>query len=221
VIRRLSVLLVLLNLAWPCFAGEWELKVDDAQADIRIFSRVNERGYPEFRGVTSVKSRLSAFVGLFKDLPNMPNWAYRIRKAERLKVLSETESYAYTVNSLPLPLYDRDAIVHSTISQDAATLQLTFRGSGAPDFAPKHDRYVRMPVVESTWTFTPRGDGIVEVVFEGYGDPGGSLSSGLLAWFVRMSLREAPYHTMLQMKKHVARPEYQSATYPFVREPGS
>lgn len=210
--------LALLCLPWVCAASDWELKVDDREADIRIFSRVNERGYAEFRGVTKVKSSLSAFVALFKDLERMPEWAYRILRAERLKVISETESYAYTVNSLPVPLYDRDVIVHSTITQDARTLQVTFRGSGSPDFAPRDERYVRMPVVESSWTFAPLADGMVEVVFQGYGDPGGALSSGLLAWFVRLSISEAPYHTMLHMKKFVSRPEYQSARYSFIRE---
>lgn len=220
---RLRALAALTLLLLPCAfaASDWELKVDDKEADIRIFSRVNERGYPEFRGVTRVKSTLSGFVALFKDLDHMPSWAYRIRKAERLKVISETESYAYTVNSLPPPLFDRDAIVHSMISQDPATLKMTFRGSGVPDYAPKNDRYVRMPVVESSWTFTPLGGGMVEVVFEGYGDPGGNLSSGLLAFFVRLSLSEAPYQTILQMKKFVTRPEYQTARYAYILEPGS
>lgn len=219
-IPRFAVLLVLflLHQPWAGAASDWDLKIDDKEADIRIFSRVNERGYPEFRGVTRVKSTLSGFVALFKDLDHMPNWAYRIRKAERLKVISDTESYAYTVNSLPPPLWDRDAVVHSVISQDAQTLKMTFRGSGAPDFAPKNDRYVRMPVVESSWNFTPLGGGMVEVVFEGYGDPGGTLSSGLLAWFVRISLSEAPYQTMLQMKKFVTQPDYQAARYSFIRE---
>src|SRR6185503_15915343 len=220
-LRFAALLASVLCLPLACAADDWQLRVADTEAGIQVFSRVSEQGYPEFRGVTRVKSRLSAFVALFKDLDNMPNWAYRIRKAERLKVLSDTESYAYTINSLPPPLFDRDTIVHSLISQDPATLKLTFRGSGVPDFAPKNDRYVRMPVVESTWTFTPLGEGMVEVVFEGYGDPGGNLSSGLLAWFVRLSLNEAPYQTMLQMKKQVVRPEYQAAHYAFVREPGS
>ena len=215
---RFAALLVLLQLAWPCAASEWILKIDDPDADIRVFSRVNDLGYAEFRGVTKVKSRLSAFVALFKDLPNMPNWAYRIRKAERLKMLSDTESYSYTVNSMPPPLFDRDAVVHSTILQDPATLKLTFRGSGVPDYVPKSEDYVRMPVVESTWTFTPVADGMVEVVFDGYGDPGGSLSSGLLAWFVRLTLNEAPYQTMLHMKQFISRPEYQAARYSYVKE---
>lgn len=217
--RFAALLSLLLWLPWASAASDWELKTDDKEAGIQVFSRVNEQGYPEFRGVTRVQSRLSAFVALFKDLDRMPEWAFRIRKAERLKVISETESYVYIVNSLPLPLYDRDVIVHSTITQDAGTLQVAFRGSATPEFAPKDDRYVRMPVVESSWTFTPLGDGMVEVVFHGHGDPGGALSSGLLAWFVRLSISEAPYHTMLHMKKFVSRPEYQAARYPFVREP--
>lgn len=217
--RFAALLASVLYLPLACAAGDWQLKVADREAGIEVFSRASEQGYPEFRGVTRVQSRLSGFVALFKDLEHMPDWAYRIRKAERLKVISETESYVHTVNSLPLPLYDRDVIVHSTITQDAGTLQVTFRGSGVPDFAPKDERYVRMPVVESSWTFTPLVDGMVEVVFQGYGDPGGSLSSVLLAWFVRLSISEAPYQTMLQMKKYVARPEYQAARYPFIREP--
>src|SRR5258706_406201 len=135
-LRFAALLVALLHLPWACAASEWELRLADKEADIQIFSRVNELGYPEFRGVTRVQSRLSAFVALFKDYEQMPNWAYRIRKAERLKAISETESYAYTVNSLPLPLYDRDVIVHSTIAQDPGTLKVTFHGSAAPDYVP-------------------------------------------------------------------------------------
>jgi hypothetical protein len=217
-LRLAALLASFLYLPLAGAASDWELKIADRDADIQIFSRTNERGYPEFRGVTKVHSTLSAFVALFKDLDHMPNWAYRIRKAERLKVVSDTETYAYTINSLPPPLFDRDTVVHSTISQDPASLKMTFRGSGVPDYAPKKDRYVRMPVVESVWTFTPLPAGMVEVVFEGYGDPGGNLSSGLLAWFIRLSLSEAPYQTMLQMKKFVTQPEYQAARYSFIKE---
>src|SRR5260221_3028498 len=160
-----ALLVALLQLPCASAAGDWELKVADKEAGIQVFSRVNEQGYPEFRGVTRVQSRLSAFVALFKDLDRMPEWAYRIRKAERLKAISETESYAYTVNSLPLPLYDRDVIVHSTIAQDPGTLKVTFHGSAAPDYVPRNERYVRVPVVESSWTFTPLGPGMGEVGF--------------------------------------------------------
>src|ERR1044071_5222426 len=132
---RFSALLVSLLHLQCAAASDWELKVADKEAGIEVFSRVNEQGYPEFKGVARVQSRLSAFVALFKDLERMPEWAFRVRKAERLKVVSETESYAHIVNSLPVPLYDRDVILHSTIPQDARTQQLVFRGSSVPDIA--------------------------------------------------------------------------------------
>lgn len=203
-----------------CAAADWELKVEDGSADIQIYVRTTEQGYPEFKGVTKIKSTLSAFIALFRDVDNMPNWAYRISEVRTLKRVSDAEVYAYTVNSLPFPLHDRDAVVRSTLGQDRNTLKVTIKGSTVPDYVPRDDRYVRMPVVESFWSFTPLGGGIVEVVFQGYGDPGGSLSSGLMAWFIQLSISEAPYYTLLNMQKMIARPEYQAAHYAFIKEPG-
>jgi START domain len=217
--RARAAALLLACLPWPCCASDWDLKIDDRNADIQVFGRVNDKGYNEFRAVTKVRSSLSAFVALFKDLDNMPFWAYRIEKAQRVKVVSDVEVYAYTINAMPAPLHDRDSVVRTTIAQDEQTLRLTFTGTGVPDMIPRDERYIRMPVVESSWTFTPIADGMVEVVFQGYGDPGGTLSSGLLAWFVRFSAAEAPYQTMLRMRTFVQRPEYQSARYSYVREP--
>jgi hypothetical protein len=77
-----------------------------------------------------------------------------------------------------------------------------------------------MPVVESFWRFTPLREGVVEVVFQGYGDPGGSLSSDFLKWVIRLSLWEAPFQTLLGLRSAISRPEYQSRTFDFIREPG-
>ncbi|TAK82500.1 MAG: hypothetical protein EPO20_20735 [Betaproteobacteria bacterium] len=213
-----GVLLALLTDA--CAAADWELKVADGPADIQVYVRTTERGYPQFKGVTKIKSTLSAFVALFRDVDNMPNWAYRIREVRTLKRVSDAEVYAYTVNSLPFPLHDRDAIVRSILEQDSHTLKVTIKGSAVPDYVPRDDRYVRMPVVESFWSFTPLGGDIVEVVFQGYGDPGGSLSSGIMAWFIQLSISEAPYYTLLNMHKMISRPEYQAAKYAFIKEAG-
>ncbi len=201
-------------------ASDWELKITDAEAGINVYYRTNERGYTEFRAVTQVSSSLGAFVGLFREVDNMPNWVYRTEKVERLKMVGDTEAYAYTINKMPWPLNDRDSIVRSTLSQDPNTLVVTIVGSAVPDYAPRNSQYVRMPVVESFWRFTPLKAGLVEVVFQGYGDPGGSLSSGFLEWITRLSLLEAPYQTLLGLQKVIVRPEYQARKFDFIREPG-
>ena len=61
---RFSLLLVSLLHLQASAASDWELKVADQEAGIEVFSRVNEQGYPEFKGVTRVQSRLNGFVAL-------------------------------------------------------------------------------------------------------------------------------------------------------------
>jgi hypothetical protein len=81
------------------------------------------------------------------------------------------------------------------------------------------ERYVRMPVVESFWRFTPLGDGVVEIEFQGYGDPGGNLSYGPLKWFAQHAIWEAPYRTLLGMRAAIGDAAYQSASFRYVVEP--
>jgi len=200
-------------------AGEWDLKKTDSEADIRVYYRTTDSGYTEFKGITHVKSRLSAFVALFNDLDRMPEWVYRNKKSETLKDVSNTEVYARTVSEMPWPLTDRDAVLRSTLSQDPKTLAVTIRGSAAPNFWPRSENHVRMPVVESYWRFTPLESGAIEVVFQGYGDPGGNLSSRFLRWFVDLALWEAPYQTLLGVQKMISGDAYQRASYAYIREP--
>jgi hypothetical protein len=120
---------------------------------------------------------------------------------------------------MPWPLDYRDSIVRTTLSQDAKTLAVTIRGSAIPDYIPVARGFVRMPVVESFWRFTPLTQGVVAVEFQGYGDPGGNLSSAVPTWITRLTLYEAPYETLLGLQKAIDRPDYQSQTFEFVREP--
>lgn len=200
-------------------ANEWQLEHSDAEAGIRVYLRTTPDGYREFRGVMRVKSRLSACVALLRDVERMPRWVYRNRRAQVLQRVSETQAYAYTVSAMDWPLRDRDAVVLSTLAQDPATLAVTIRGSARPDFRPRDERYVRMPVVESSWRFTPVGASMVEVEFQGYGDPGGSLSTGLLKWIAQSAIREAPYRTLLGLRDAIGDAKYQSASFRHVIEP--
>jgi len=218
-LRKTMLLVALTSAPYPAFADRWEKRISDSETDIQVSYRATG-GYTEFRAVTHVKSRLSAFVALFRDTDRMPEWVYRTRKAKTLEKISETEVYAYTVSEMQWPLLDRDAIVHTTLSQDPQSLAITIRGRAAPHYRPENKGYVRMKIVESLWSFTPTGPGSVEVVFQGYGDPGGNLSTSIAKWFIDLALWEAPYYTLLGLQKVISRDAYQSATYGFVREPG-
>ena len=50
-------------------------------------------------------------------------------------------------------------------------------------YHPEQENRVRMPLVKVHVTMIPLDNGRIEVVFQGYGDPGGSFSSRFFRWF--------------------------------------
>ncbi len=205
--------------ASPAPGQDWTLVREDSRRDIVIYERARPDGYLEFRGVTHVESRLSAFVALFEDFEAMPDWLYRTREIIPVEVISDTESYWYSINSMPFPMRDRDIVLHSRMDQDPETYVLTVLAVGDPDYRPEDERYIRMPVIESSWTFIPLSDGRVQIEFSGFADPGGGMSSGLLGRFQEIFIGQAPYRSLRGLKEVIGDPKYQSAQFSFVEEP--
>lgn len=200
-------------------AEDWSLRRTDAALDVTVHDRDTPQGYREFRGVTHMRSRLSAFVALFRDTERMPEWLYRAERVTTLEEVSATETYAYTQIRLPWPFRDRDSIVHVVLTQDPVTLELTLRASAVPDYLPEMKGYIRMPVIESMWRFTPQDDGRTRVEFSGYANPGGRLSSGLLGMFQSKLVWQSPYNSLRDLHGVIGEARYQTADYPYVREP--
>ncbi len=193
--------------ASPAPGQDWTLVREDSRRDIVIHERARPDGYLEFRGVTHVESRLSAFVALLEDFEAMPDWLYRTREIMPIERLSDTESYWYSINSMPFPLRDRDIVLHTLVDQDPETQVLTAVAVGDPDYRPEDERYVRMPVIESSWTFIPLSDGRVRVEFSGFADPGGGVSSGLLGRFQEMFIAQAAYRSLRGLREVIGDPK--------------
>jgi hypothetical protein len=224
--RNLRITLLCLSVAVPClsaWAGQayegWDLVNSDAREDIVVYARKAESGLVEFRGVTRARSPLAAFVALFEDVDNMPNWVDRTERVEVLERVSETEVIARTVNSAPWPLKQREVVVRSRIEQDPQTLAVTISGQGEPGYLPEDEQYVRVPTMVSLWRFTPQPDGEVEVVFQGYADPGGSVPTAVYNWLARNMLWSTPYRTLKGLKEWIGRPEYRESRISFITEP--
>lgn len=212
-----SIFMGLLCLA-PARAEPWSLRKQDDELGVTVWDRTTPDGYREFRGVTQVQSRLSGIVALFRDTERMPEWLYRTKRVETLSWVSDLETYASTVISMPWPFRDRDAVLHVELSQDPETLAVVLVASAEPDFTPEIDGYVRMPVVESTWRFTPLTEGRVEIEFSGHADPGGHLSNGLLNRFQSQLVWQSPYRSLRALHEVIADPSYQAAWFPGLEE---
>lgn len=198
---------------------DWRLRLSDDDNEIVVHTRKRPGNYTEFRGVTRVHARLSSLVAVLRDIEGLPDWAYRTTLAKRLKRVSPYEAIIYTVAHLPWPFRDRDLIVRSRLRQDPVSLAVTIDGESLPDYLPLDPAYVRVPFLRSSWQFIPLDKRLVEVRFLGYGDGGGNLSSGILNWFSRIVVSEAPHQSLIGLRRMVALPRYQNSTVSVVREP--
>jgi len=205
-------------------AGDWELVKEDERNDIVVYYRTLESGNVEFRGITHISTSLSSFIALLKDFETLPEWAYRTDKVVTLKQNSNTEAYVYTIHPMPWPFMPRDSVLLSHIDQNPQTFVVTVKGRAVPDYIPLNDDYVRISSGESFWQLTPIGEDTLEVVFQGYGEPGGSLSesvftSAIFRSLVKMYLWKLPYKTLKRMRHHIQNEKYQKKRFNFIQEP--
>jgi hypothetical protein len=191
--------------------ADWELKKDEN--GIAVYTRYAENSHlKEVRSVTEVKSSLSAIVALLFDVKNYPHWIYACSEASTLKVVDDHEEDHYQVTRLPWPLDNRDMIWHFNVEQDAATKIVTITNTSEPDYIPDKKGIVRVKRVQSSYRLTPLDSGKVNVEFEIFVDPGGSIP----VWLINANIVMAPYKTTVAMIKQL--PDYQKASFPFIKE---
>jgi hypothetical protein len=203
--------LLLLPLYFSGDQADWELKKDED--GIKVYTRYAENSnLKEVKTVNVVQSSLSGIVALLLDVKNYPNWIYSCSEASTLKTINDHEEYHYQVTRVPWPLQNRDMIWHFNIQQDTATGIVTITNTSEPEFVPEKNGIVRVRRVQSSYKLTPSGTGNVNVEFEIFVDPGGSVP----AWLINANIITAPYKTTIAMVKQL--PHYQKATFSFIIE---
>jgi ribosome-associated toxin RatA of RatAB toxin-antitoxin module len=182
---------------------------------VKVYLRkVQGSDFKEFKGVITLKVSLASLVALVKDFEASPDWVANCSKCEVLERTSANETFSYSVSKAPWPVKNRDAIVHTVISQDKDTRAVTIKQTGKPDYIPKKKNVIRVKRIDGFWQFTPQKSGEVEIVYQVVSDPGG----GIPKWLVNSSLVSQPYRTLLKMKKVVEREKYQNVTLAFMPE---
>lgn len=167
---------------------------------IKVYTRnVSDSDFKEFKGVMQVKTTVDALVALVNDAKACPKWIDTCVEGKVLKKVSDNERYCYTLSEAPWPVSDRDAITHSITNRDEKTGAVTINITGAPNYIPEKKGITRVKMIKAMWSFTPKEDGYVEVVYQVHNDPGGSLP----AWLINSVAVTQPFNTLRNMRKIV------------------
>lgn len=168
----------------------------------------------EMKLSTSIKTPLSGIVKLFSEVELYPQWGYKIMESRVLHRVSETEVYYYSRFDFPWPLSDRDVVMHSQLVQNPNNRSVVAVSNAAPDYLPPVKDVVRIRTVDTRWVLMPGADGWLYVEYFVHSDPGGNLPD----WLVNLTLDVGPRETIKNIRRFLARPEYQAARLAYLKE---
>ncbi|MEM9326950.1 MAG: START domain-containing protein [Bacteroidota bacterium] len=193
-------------------SGEWQLaKETDG---IRVYLR--ERGdspIKEFRAVGQVSASMSSVVALLIDAEAAPDWYNHVKEGRLLSEPARDSHLAYTALSFPWPLSDRDMISKFEYKKDKNTGSVRLQVQSVPDHLPPDDKMIRIKRLEGYWMLTPLDGDVVEVRYQFFADPEGSIPG----WLINMFLVEDPITAMKNLRDFVQKPKYQQAEIAFLK----
>lgn len=196
------LILPLLLLAGSLYAApEWQVTrsaqgVEVATRNVAGSQIAESRAVVHLQGVS-----VAAVAVLLRNMALQHEWVDSVDESRTLELLSASERIDYTLSKAPWPVADRDAVVRTRESVDAASGVVQIESHALPDYLPEQKGVVRVRKVDSVWTITPLADGGVEVVYQVHSEPGGNLP----AWLINRVVYEQPFKTLLQLRDYLAR----------------
>ncbi|HHB79049.1 MAG TPA: hypothetical protein ENK85_07435 [Saprospiraceae bacterium] len=183
-------------------SSTWTLK--NQKGNIKVYTRTTPKSsIKEVRITTQIKGNLDDLQELLNDVPSFEKWVYKCAKAKKLKSLGPDEFYYYNLTDFPFPLSDRDVIIHSkTWKVPGTNIEKTHsRAIGSDELYKEQEGIVRIKLLEYTWTFTPLDNGMIDIDYQIFSEPGGALP----AWVVNMAISKGPMETMIRLKNEMKR----------------
>jgi hypothetical protein len=129
---------------------------------------------------------------------NVDWWADDISEIKILLYEKGKHVQYYLVYDVSWPITDRDLAVDAFITTDPVTGVRTVEAKPLPNVVPERTDRIRIKKYWQNWTITPKPDGTIHIVLEGFVDPGGSIP----AWLYNMVITETPMKVIKSVKTH-------------------
>jgi hypothetical protein len=178
---------------------------------LKIFTcPISTSNFLSFVGIATIDAPQHAILSLLFDVDAATEWVWKTKEMRLLQELSADKEekdngrVVYQLVSAPWPVSDREIITRSQGYMDPDTSEVFIKLECLPDFLPKNDKYVRVPVLEGAWNIIPLSENQCRVVFRLHIEPGGEIPS----WLANIAVIDTPYHTMNNMRDMVKKDKY-------------
>ncbi|PTQ88901.1 hypothetical protein [Agitococcus lubricus] len=192
--------------------NQWQLVKNDRMRNIKAYARLEDgKRYRSFKVEAVLDTTVESLARVLLDFDNYTRWFWKTRESKLIRQNSSTEYFVYMVHDAPYGLPDRDTVIKGTIEpQSKNKPYLTLKVTAVPDMLPAKPPLVRMVAEEMSIKFTPLPDNQVEMITEGYFDPGGVVP----AWAANFVQRNAPYAVLLALQRMTQKDEYLHSKQP-------
>jgi hypothetical protein len=166
---------------------------------IRIYTRKEANSsLKSYKGEADLHTKIGKIYNLIGNPKNVDWWADDISEIKILLYEKEKHVQYYLVYDTPWPITDRDLVVDAHITTDSITGVRIVEARPLPNVIPERTDRIRIKKYWQNWTITPKPDGTIHVVLEGFVDPGGSIP----AWLYNMVITETPMKVIKSVKSH-------------------
>jgi hypothetical protein len=192
-------------------ARSWQLTKEDQ--GIRIYlAPMPGSDYKEYKVEFSVAATLTELVAINIDVPGTSGWMDGVEKSTKVEG-TDQRYITHTLTKVPWPAKDRDAVAETWVEQDPESLVTYVRFHSVDGKVPLNKKYERVKSVKGFWQFTPKGNGMVDVVYQNHSEPGGSIPG----WLANMFVVDVPLASVKNLLKAMKAGRYKSSVFEFVR----
>jgi len=210
---RFLLLLFFFFVPASSFSQTWELK--NNEDGIKIFTRlVPGNDIEDVRCSFNIRTNLSSFVALLKDIKGYPEWAFNCLETKLLEAINDSVLIYYQNTYLPWPVNDRDFVLRQSIKQDPITQIVKTSVSCIPGYVKVKEDVVRLTSGNTSWNLTPKPGGFISVDYIASVGQGGSLP----AWLVNSTIEYGPLQSMQKIRKLLEGGKYKNAQFWFIKE---
>jgi len=190
---------------------QWKLKKDSS--GVQVFTaKVPDSKHRAVSAVTVIEAQAESVAAMIMDLKNCSQWAPLCKQAYVQERISATENYVYSLNDIPFPGVDRDAVTHVRWSKDEVTGVISMESYAVDDNrVPKVKGVIRIKYAQAKWQLTPQADGMLLIESYAHVNPASSIPK----WLLNRLLVGSPHKTMKNIKKRMEEGLYQGVRLSF------
>jgi hypothetical protein len=179
----------------PAF-GQYNWKLTKSSGGISVYqSAVSNSNYKSIKVECSLEGNYDKLLSIITNVSNYKNWVYNNKTAEIVKTTSPSEFYYYTETSLPWPMSNRDAVVHTIITRESHDGFLKINSVNQGGMVAEKSGKVRVPRSHISWYVTVPLPGTIHIIYIFEADPGGNIP----AWLANSFADKGPFESFKKL----------------------